>query len=300
MDSKKLWTSSKYIQGYAAKEGHKVNLSTWPTVEKPKYNSKSDWREQMEAVRKETEDRESILYADGRSGLLVIFQGMDTAGKDGTIKHVMSGLNPQSTIVTAFGSPSKDELHHDFLWRTHSKIPERGRIGIFNRSYYEDCLTVRVHPELLAAQHLPPTRVKTKTFWHERLKDIRHHEDYLGRQGYKIIKFLLHISKDEQKKRLLSRLEERDKNWKFDPSDASERKYWKQLQSAYEHCIAETSTANAPWYIIPADDKPEARLTVSHILLHHMNQLPLAYPTVSPAKRKDLKKVERELRSGKL
>lgn len=224
---------------------------------------------------------QSKLNADGRYGVLVIFQGMDTAGKDSAIKHVMTGLNPLGASATAFGAPSQEELHHDFLWRTHTKIPPRGKIGIFNRSYYEETLIVRIHPEMLAAENLPPEYARPERIWRDRLEDIRNHELYLHRQGYRLVKIFLHISKSKQKERLLARFDDPSKNWKIDPSDIDERALWVRYQKAYEEALTATSTKEAPWYIVPADEKKTAWLIVSQILHETLKGLPLAWPEVS-------------------
>ena len=212
------------------------------------------------------------LYAQDRWGVLLVFQAMDAAGKDGAIKHVMSGINPQGCQVFSFKSPSPEDLDHDYLWRTSKSLPERGRIGIFNRSYYEEVLVVRVHPEFLTRQKLPSELV-TKKIWKERYEDINGFERYLSRNGVAIRKFFLHVSKEEQRRRLLDRIDTHEKNWKIKPSDIEERKYWNQYGNAYEECLSSTSTREAPWYVVPADDKLTARLFVSHIILETLEDL---------------------------
>lgn len=221
------------------------------------------------------------LYAQDKWSVLVIFQAMDAAGKDSTIKHVLSGINPQGCEVTSFKRPSDEELGHDFLWRCLRRLPERGRIGIFNRSHYEEVLVVRVHPDVLASQHLPDELKKDDAIFDKRLKDIRHFENYLARNGTKVIKFFLHVSKDEQRKRLLSRLDEPDKTWKFELGDLKERALWDDYQGAYKHAIRATATKKAPWYIIPADDKWFMRAAVVRALLKELGELDLAFPKVS-------------------
>ena len=234
------------------------------------------------------------LYAQDQWGVLLIFQAMDAAGKDGAIKHVMSGINPQGCQVYAFKAPNSEELDHDFLWRTSKSLPERGRIGIFNRSYYEEALVVRVHPEILAKQRLPSTLV-TKRIWDERFEDIRAFERYLARQGYVIVKFFLNVSRKEQKGRFLERLERPEKNWKFALADAHERKHWKDYQEAYEDVIRATATKHAPWYVVPADKKWFARLVVAGAIYDALARLGLRYPVVGPDKKKELAAARAEL-----
>jgi len=239
-------------------------------------------------------DEQDKLYAQDRWSVLLIFQAMDAAGKDGTIKHVMSGINPQGCQVSSFKAPSSEELDHDFLWRCVKALPERGRIGIFNRSYYEEVLVVRVHEELLARQKLPATRV-TKKIWKERYQDISSFERYLARYGTLILKFFLHVSRNEQKKRFLERLDDPDKNWKFSTADAMERNYWNNYMAAYEDLIRHTACANAPWYVVPADNKWFTRLIVAAAIVDEIDKLDLAYPMVDKAKRRELAAVRRLL-----
>ena len=231
---------------------------------------------------------QDILYAQDRWGLLLVFQAMDAAGKDGAIKHVMSGVNPQGTQVFSFKSPSAEELDHDFLWRCYKCLPERGRIGVFNRSYYEETLVVRVHPEFLTAQKLPPSLV-TKNIWKERFEDINSFERYLTRNGILVRKFFLHVSKKEQKERFLKRLDEPDRNWKFSANDAKEREHWDEYMEAYEDMIRETSTEDAPWYVVPADKKWYTRLVVAAAVIDTLEELDLHYPKVDEAKKAELK-----------
>jgi PPK2 family polyphosphate:nucleotide phosphotransferase len=230
---------------------------------------------------------QDMLYAQDRWGVLLIFQAMDAAGKDGAIKHVMSGVNPQGCQVFSFKGPSAEDLDHDFLWRCMKCMPERGRIGIFNRSYYEETLVVRVHPEFLNAQKLPPQLVGKK-IWDQRFKDIRNFEHYLTRNGIVVRKFFLHLSKEEQKKRFLARLDDPDKNWKFSANDAKEREYWDDYMKAYEETIRNTATDYAPWYVVPADNKWFTRIVVASAVIECLSSLDLAYPTVDKAKRKEL------------
>ena len=232
-------------------------------------------------------EEQDMLYAQDRWSLLLVFQAMDAAGKDGTIKHVMSGVNPQGCQVFSFKQPSSEELDHDFMWRYVRCLPERGRIGIFNRSYYEEVLVVRVHPELLERQKLPPPLV-SKRIWDERLADIAHFEDYAARQGTKILKFFLHVSRKEQKKRFMERLDEPEKNWKFSPSDVQERKFWSDYMDAFEEAIPATASKHAPWFVVPADNKWFSRLLVAAAIVEAMASLDLAYPKVDAAKKKEL------------
>ena len=232
-------------------------------------------------------EEQDMLYAQDRWSLLLVFQAMDAAGKDGTINHVMSGVNPQGCQVFSFKQPSSEEIAHDFMWRYARRLPERGRIGIFNRSYYEEVLVVRVHPELLERQKLPQPLV-SKRIWDERLADIAHFEDYAARQGTKILKFFLHVSRKEQKKRFMERLEEPEKNWKFSASDVQERKFWGDYMRAFEEAIAATASKQAPWFVVPADNKWFSRLLVAAAIVEAMVSLDLAYPKVDAAKKKEL------------
>jgi PPK2 family polyphosphate:nucleotide phosphotransferase len=240
---------------------------------------------------------QDMLYAQDRWSLLLVFQAMDAAGKDGTIKHVMSGVNPQGVQVFSFKAPSEEELDHDYLWRSMRALPERGRIGIFNRSYYEEVLVARVHPEILARQKLPPKLVG-KDLWEERYEDIRNYEHYLSRNGVVIRKFFLHVSKAEQRRRFLARLDEPEKNWKFSANDVVERRFWKDYQEAYEDAIRATATKHAPWYVIPADHKWFTRLAVAAAIVDTLAQLELHYPVVDAEKRKRLQAARRELMRG--
>ena len=256
-----------------------------------------DKGEAAELLQRGTEwlaEEQDMLYAQDRWSLLLVFQAMDAAGKDGTIKHVMSGVNPQGCQVFSFKQPSSEDLSHDFMWRYTKRLPERGRIGIFNRSYYEEVLVVRVHPEILRRQNLPAPRV-TKRIWEERLFDIAHFEDYLTRQGTVILKFFLHLSRKEQRKRFLARLDRPDKHWKFSPSDVHERKFWDDYMCAFEEAIGATATEHAPWYIVPADNKWFTRLVVAAAIVEAVEKLDLAYPTVDPEKRRELQTIRATL-----
>ena len=237
---------------------------------------------------------QDILYAQDKWSLLIIFQAMDAAGKDGAIKHVMSGVNPQGCQVSSFKAPSPEELDHDFLWRCQKHLPERGRIGIFNRSYYEEVLVVRVHEQILKNQKLPEKLV-TKDIWEDRFEDIRNFEKYLNRNGTIVIKFFLNVSKDEQKERFIERIEDPDKNWKFSAADAKEREFWKDYMHAYEEVIKNTSTQKSPWYVIPADDKSYARIAIASAIINALDELELEYPEVSQEKIAELNAIKKAL-----
>jgi PPK2 family polyphosphate:nucleotide phosphotransferase len=241
---------------------------------------------------------QDVLYAQDRWSLLLIFQAMDAAGKDGAIKHVMSGVNPQGCQVSSFKGPSSEDLDHDYLWRCVKQLPERGRIGIFNRSYYEETLVVRVHPEFLAGQKLPKECV-TKQIWEERFQDIRAVERYLRRNGTVVVKFFLHVSKREQQKRFLERIDNADKNWKFSLNDAKERGFWDDYMDAYEETIQETATEDSPWYVVPADNKWFTRVIVAAAVIDTLASLDLHYPKVSDAKRKELAEAKKALLESK-
>jgi PPK2 family polyphosphate:nucleotide phosphotransferase len=280
---------------YRVNEGTKVDLKKWPTAVRPVYRSDRQYRDLLSAHVQELSAQQARLYASNRYALLVIFQAMDAAGKDGVIAHVMSGVNPQGCRVVSFKHPAAQELEHDFLWRTTRELPERGQIGIFNRSYYEEVLIARVHPEILRAQGLPPELMDEKKIWHERYRSIVDLERHLTRNGTRIVKFFLHLSKDEQRKRFLDRIETPDKNWKFSSADIAERQYWKQYMRAYEKCLSATSVDYAPWYVVPADDKPNARLIVSRILVDLLQALPLEYPKPTAAHRRELRALRKQL-----
>ena len=273
----------------------KVNLKKWLTHVPPEYKSKKQYHKLLVAHVEELSALQHLHYASHRYALLLIFQGMDAGGKDGAIRHVMSGVNPQGCEVFSFKQPSAEELEHDFLWRTNRHLPERGRIGIFNRSYYEEVLVVRVHPEILRAQGLPDELLDEKSIWKERYRSIVDLEEHLHRNGTRIIKFFLHLSKNEQRKRFLARIDEPDKNWKFSLADIHERKYWQQYMQAYEACLNATSTHHAPWYVVPADDKEDARLIVSQIILDELNGLKMAYPKTTAKRWQELKSIRKGL-----
>jgi PPK2 family polyphosphate:nucleotide phosphotransferase len=275
------------IDSFRVREGSKVRLKDWPTRVKPLFKEKEDYAALMAGHIKELKDRQNLLYAHNRYALLLIFQAMDAAGKDGAIKHVMSGVNPQGCQVFSFKHPSAQELDHDFLWRTTRCLPERGRIGIFNRSYYEEVLIVRVHPEILEGQKLPDEALQGD-IWKHRYTSINDLERHLHRNGTRIVKFFLHLSKEEQRRRFLARIEDPDKNWKFSRADIEERGFWKDYQRAYEECLTATSTENSPWYAVPADDKDVARLIVSEVILKTLDSLKMSYPKLDKKSRKDL------------
>ena len=275
--------------------GAKIKLKEWPTKVKPFCKSKKQYKKLLEAHVEELSALQQLHYASNRYAMLLIFQGMDAAGKDGAIRHVMSGVNPQGCEVFSFKQPTADELEHDFLWRTNRHLPERGRIGIFNRSYYEEVLVVRVHPEILRSQGLSEELRDEKTIWKERYCSIVDLENHLQRNGTKVIKFFLHLSKDEQRRRFLERIDEPDKNWKFSLADIHERKYWKHYTKAYEDCLNATSTRHASWFVIPANDKENARLIVSRIVLDGLNELKMAYPKTTAKRRLELKSIRKLL-----
>ena len=280
---------------YCVGEGKKVSLKKWPTSVKPFYKSDGHYEEILADHIKQLSAQQGLLYADNRYSLLLIFQAMDAAGKDGAIKHVMSGVNPQGCQVFSFKHPSAEELEHDFLWRTTRLLPERGHLGIFNRSYYEEVLIVRVHPEILEAEQLPEGLLADKKFWQHRYRSIVDLEKHLHRNGTRVIKFFLHISKEEQRKRFLKRIEDPDKNWKFSRDDIKERERWKDYMAAYEDCLSATSTDEAPWFVVPADDKQNARLIILQTILDALKKLKLRYPQASKERRRELQSLRKLL-----
>ena len=282
---------------FRVRPGKKIALKEWPTMVKPFCKSKNQYKTLLEEHIEELSSLQSLHYASSRYALLLIFQGMDAAGKDGAIRHVMSGVNPEGCEVFSFKQPSTEELEHDFLWRTTCRLPERGRIGIFNRSYYEEVLVVRVHPEILRNQGLSKELRDEKTIWKERYRSIVDLESHLYRNGTRTIKIFLHLSIDEQRKRFLERIDEPEKNWKFSMADIHERGYWKQYMEAYEACLTATSTHHAPWYAVPADDKENARLIVSQIVLDTLSELKMAYPKTTEKRRQELKAIRKLLTS---
>lgn len=280
---------------FRVRENENVKLKQWPTRVEPFYQSKEEYKELLDAHVAEMSALQSQLYASGRHALLLIFQAMDAAGKDGAIKHVMSGINPQGCEVYSFKQPSRTELAHDFLWRTAVCLPERGRIGIFNRSYYEETLIVRVHPELLDSQRIPDEVFDRKKIWKQRFQSIVGLEKHLYRNGTRIVKFYLHLSKEEQRKRFLARIEQPHKNWKLSRSDIKERDLWKQYMKAYEECLSATSTEHAPWFVVPADDKQNARLIISRVVLDTLKSLNLKYPTSTKERENELQAIRKML-----
>ena len=282
------------IKDFVVPTKNKIPLSELPTSVKPYFKTKEEYDGILAKHIKSLSSLQSLLYADDRYAVLLIFQAMDAAGKDGAIKHVMSGINPQGCQVFSFKHPSAEDLDHDFLWRTTVCLPERGRIGIFNRSYYEEVLIVRVHPEILAAQRLPDECLQGN-IWAGRFRSITDLEQHLHRNGTRIVKFFLHISKDEQRKRFLKRIEQPEKNWKFSQSDLKERKLWKDYMKAYEECINATSTSHSPWYVVPADDKRNARLIISQVIVDTLSSLDLSYPKADKARLKELRSFRTQL-----
>ena len=280
---------SEYAKEFRVTDGAEFRLKDFSPAETLGLKSKEHAQEALERGIARLADLQGKLFAQNRWAVLVVLQAMDAAGKDSLIKHVMSGVNPQGCSVRSFKEPSVEELNHDYLWRAARELPERGKIGIFNRSYYEETLVVRVHPEILARERLPPETVSGK-IWRERFEDIRAFERYLDRNGTIILKFFLNASKKEQKKRFLERLDEPEKNWKFSASDVLERKHWGEYMDAYEETIQNTSTERAPWYVVPADHKWFTRVVVAEAIIHALDKLNLCYPRVDKKKRGDLKK----------
>jgi len=282
-------------EDFRVRPGEKVKLKDRPTIVKPFCKSKKAYQELLREHIEELSMLQQLHYASNRYSLLLIFQGIDAAGKDGAIRHVMSGVNPQGCQVESFKRPSADELEHDFLWRTTCRLPERGKIGIFNRSYYEEVLVVRVHPEILRSQGLSEELRDEKTIWEQRYRSIMDLESHLYRNGTRTVKVLLHLSKEEQRKRFLERIDEPEKNWKFSLADMHERKYWPDYMKAFEACLNATSTRHAPWYVVPADDKENARLIVSQIVLDTLKELKMAYPKTTAKRREELKSIRKLL-----
>ena len=273
---------------YRVPPGRKIDLDKWPTKVKPVYDSKEEYRSLLTDHIEKLRARQSLLYASNKYALLVIFQAMDAAGKDSAIKHVMSGVNPQGCQVFSFKHPGPEELAHDFLWNAIRRLPERGKIGIFNRSYYEEVLIVRVHPEILRGEGLPHELQDKETIWQNRYRSIVDFEEHMHRNGTRIVKFFLHLSREEQRERFLKRIDQPGKNWKFSADDIRERSFWKQYMKAYEACLGATSTRHAPWYVVPADDKETAQLIVSHVILNALRDLKLAYPKLGPERHREL------------
>jgi PPK2 family polyphosphate:nucleotide phosphotransferase len=276
-------------------EGDDVDLEKWPTKVDPVYESKEQYQKLLDDHVARLSALQELHYASDRYAVLLIFQAMDAAGKDGAIRHVMSGVNPQGCQVFSFKHPSPAELEHDFLWRTTRDLPERGRIGIFNRSYYEEVLIVRVHPEILRGEGLPDAPRGDKTVWRDRYRSIVDLERHLHVNGTRIVKFFLHLSEEEQRKRFLERIDEPEKNWKLSLADIEERKFWKRYMKAYEECLGATSTHHAPWYVVPADDKENTRLIVSQIILDTFEGLKMSYPKTSAEREQELQSIRKRL-----
>ena len=280
---------------FRMREGEKVKLVDRPTKVRDFYKDKDDYKKILAGHIEELQALQNRFYAFNRYSLLLIFQAMDAAGKDGAIKHVLSGVNPQGCQVFSFKHPSAEETEHDFLWRTTKCLPERGKIGIFNRSYYEEVLILRVHPEILKAEELPEEIVSDKKIWEHRYDSINQLEKHLHRNGTRIIKFFLHLSKEEQRKRFLARIDDPDKNWKFSRDDIKERDFWKDYMVAYEECLSATSSKHAPWFAVPADDKKNARLIISQIILDALNEMKVVFPKVDAQRKKELEQLRKLL-----
>jgi len=280
---------------FRVQPGKKVRLSQWQTRGDPYYESKEHYREILDEQVNELSLLQNLLYASNSYSVLLIFQAMDAAGKDGAVKHVMSGVNPQGCQVFSFKHPSAEELDHDFLWRCTQRLPERGRIGIFNRSYYEEVLIVRVHPEILQAQGLPQDSLDEKSIWKERFRSIVDFEKHLHRNGARVLKFYLHLSPEEQRQRFLERIDTPEKNWKFNRGDLEERLLWKQYIKAYESCLSATSTKRGPWYVVPADDKANARLIISRVIIEMLQGLEMKYPEPTKERLEELQMIRKQL-----
>jgi PPK2 family polyphosphate:nucleotide phosphotransferase len=283
----KLPKTSKFVKGYCVEHGKDFRLKDIDPADTQNLNLKEEAKDFLEKGVARLSDLQQTLYAQDQWAVLVILQGMDGAGKDSVIRHVMSGVNPQGCEVYSFKQPSQEDLNHDFLWRTSKLLPQRGRIGIFNRSYYEEVLVVRVHPELLGKEQIP-NAIEKKKIWKERFEDINSFESYLNRNGVLVRKFFLHLSKEEQRNRFLSRLDEPDKNWKFSEADVKEREHWEDYMQAYEDMIRHTATPHAPWFVVPADHKWFTRMVVASVIIESLESLHLTFPRVDEAKRKEL------------
>jgi PPK2 family polyphosphate:nucleotide phosphotransferase len=278
------------IKDFRVSSGEKVKLKKWATRTEALYSSEKHYKDLLAGDTKELSALQRLLYASNEYSVLLIFQAMDAAGKDGAIGHVLSGINPQGCEVHSFKHPSAEELEHDFLWRTTCRLPARGRIGVFNRSYYEEVLIVRVHPEILRSERVPG-----KMDWNGRYRSIVDLEKHLHRNGTRILKFFLHLSKEEQRKRFLERIDQPDKNWKFSQADVAERKFWDEYMKAYEDCLSATSTRSAPWHVVPADDKYNARLIVSRIVVDALGGLKMRYPRMTGARLSELQAIRKQL-----
>jgi PPK2 family polyphosphate:nucleotide phosphotransferase len=283
------------LKDFLVPNGKKIRLKDWPTKIRPLYKSEKHYKRLLTAGVRELSALQRLLYASNSYSVLLIFQAMDAAGKDGAINHVLTGVNPQGCEVYSFKHPSAEELQQDFLWRTTCCLPARGRIGVFNRSYYEEVLIVRVHPEILHREGIPPGRSRKKTVWEQRFRSIVDLEKHLHRNGTRIVKFFLHLSKDEQRKRFLKRIDEPDKNWKFSQADVAERKYWNQYLDAYEDCLNSTSSKTTPWHVVPADDKYNARIIISQIVINALQDLKMSYPEMTQARQGELRAIRKQL-----
>jgi PPK2 family polyphosphate:nucleotide phosphotransferase len=297
-ERKLIEEATRLAEPYCVRKGSKFRLKDFDPADTNGVKSKKHAEKLLEQSSAMASEMQEKLYAQNRWALLLIFQGMDAAGKDGAIKHVMSGVNPQGCDVHAFKAPTHEELDHDFLWRCHNVVPERGKIGIFNRSYYEEVLVVRVHPTILKNERLPD-RLVTKHTWNERYEDINAFERYLTRNGTMIRKFFFHISKEEQKKRFLERLEDSQKNWKFSMDDIKERAFWKDYREVYEEMVQNTASKDAPWYVVPSDNKWFTRLVVASAIVEALSDLDLAYPDVDKKKKKELDQIRDSLLAEK-
>jgi len=283
------------LKDFLVPNGKKIRLKDWPTKIRPLYKSEKHYKRLLTAGVRELSALQRLLYASNSYSVLLIFQAMDAAGKDGAINHVLTGVNPQGCEVYSFKHPSAEELQQDFLWRTTCCLPARGRIGVFNRSYYEEVLIVRVHPEILQREGIPPGRSRKKTVWEQRFRSIVDLEKHLHRNGTRIVKFFLHLSKDEQRKRFLKRIDEPDKNWKFSLADVAERKFWNQYLDAYEDCLNSTSSKTTPWHVVPADDKYNARIIISQIVINALQDLKMSYPEMTQARQGELRAIRKQL-----
>ncbi len=275
--------------------GSRVNLADWSTTIAPLYDSNEAYQRLLEGDKEDLKRYQELLYAHNRYALLIIFQAMDAGGKDGVIRHVTSGLNPQGCQVHSFKHPSARELEHDFLWRAYSALPERGQIGIFNRSYYEEVLIVRVRPAILAAQNLPDAAPGSPAFWEGRYRSINDIEAHLHRNGTRVLKFFLHLSREEQRRRFLERIDKPHKNWKMSPADLEQRRHWDDYMFAYADCLAATSSSHAPWYVVPADDKKNARLIVAQAIVAALAALDLHFPRMGAEEREALQHFRQQL-----
>jgi PPK2 family polyphosphate:nucleotide phosphotransferase len=280
-----------HLKDFRVREGDKLDLKAWSTIAEPVFRSTAQYESMLAQHITKLSALQQLHYACGRHAVLLIFQGMDAAGKDGAIRHVMSGINPQGCQVFSFKQPSATELQHDFLWRTNRDLPERGRIGIFNRSYYEEVLIVRVHRDILRSEDIPDPPHHDSSLWHDRYRSIIDLERHLHANGTRVVKIFLHLSKEEQRRRFLERIDRPDKNWKISPADIEERTFWSHYRTAYEACLGATSTDDSPWYVVPADDKKNARLIVSQIVVDTLDGIGMSYPKVTEERARELQSI---------